>query len=62
MYSKTLTFIVSLICLNTSVPEGSAGGDSSEGPAHSLSLLPACGLSPLCLNLGWTLSLEEMEW
>ena len=52
MYSKTLTFIVASTCLNTSVPEGGAGSDSSEGPVHGWSLLLPCGLLPLCLNLG----------
>ena len=61
MYSETLTFIVALTCLNTSVPEGSAGSDSNEGPMHSWSLLLPCSLLPLCLNLGWTLSSEEDE-
>ena len=61
MYSKTLTFIVASTCLNTSVPEGGAGSDSSEGPMHGWSLLVPCGLLALCLNLGWTLSSEEDE-
>ena len=61
MYSETLTFIVESTCLNTSVPEGGARSDSCEGPVHSWSLLLPCGLLPLCLNLGWTLSSEEDE-
>ena len=61
MYFKTLTFIVASTCLNTSVPEGGARSDSSEDPMHGWSLLLPCGLLPLCLNLGWTLSSEEDE-
>ena len=61
MYSKTLTLIVSSTCLKTLDPVGGAGRETNKGTVHGLSATPGSARLPLCLNLGWTFSLEDYE-